>query len=225
MEVEPALIGTVPLSDRPAAERLPLVTCHELGPGQLDSQSLLGGEQTPFGVLIVSGALCRNTALGRHSSCHLFGPGAIIRPRDQSASSLPWEAGLACVTDCTVAVLDPDFRVYMARWPALAEHVQHQLALELEASLCQSAWTGLSRVDDRILALFWHLADVWGKVRPEGVLIALPLTHRLIGHLVAAERATISLALSRLAAKQLLVKIGPQTWLLSHSSQDLLLAG
>jgi CRP-like cAMP-binding protein len=129
------------------------------------------------------------------------------------------------VTDSTLAVLEHDFPTFLARWPALSEHVQDQLNVEQEALLCQCAWTGLSRVDDRILALFWHLADIWGRVRPEGVAIPLPLTHRLIGRLVAAERATISLALSRLAADDLLVKIGPRTWLLSHRSQERLVGG
>jgi CRP-like cAMP-binding protein len=222
MEIDPDLIKTVPAQDQEAARRVPLVTRHELPAGHLDTQTLITDDEMPFGVLMVEGAVCRDTALGRHSSCHLFGPGAIIRPRDHGNDSLPWETSWSCVTETTLAVLDHDFPLYLARWPELSEFVHRQLAIELEASLYQCAWTGLSRVDDRILALFWHLADVWGTVRPEGVAIPLPLTHRLIGRLVAAERATISLALSRLAARELLVKIGPRTWLLSHRSQDLL---
>jgi CRP/FNR family transcriptional regulator, cyclic AMP receptor protein len=224
MALEPALLKTVPLADRQAAQRVPLVIFHELAPGPLDTAILIEGRM-PFGALLVDGAVCRNTALGRHRSCHLFGPGSILRPRHPTAASLPWESDWTCVTDCTMAVLDHDFPTFLARWPALSEHVQHQLALDLEATLCQCAWTGLSRVDDRILALFWHLADVWGTVGPGGVAIRLPLTHRMIGRLVAAERATISLALARLGAKGLLVKTEANVWLLSPESQQLLIDG
>lgn len=220
MELEPELLKLVPAADREAAQRVPLVTRHELTAGRLDPRTLVTGGREPFGALVIEGAICCDTTLGTHSSCHLFGPGAIIRPREQAGFSLPWQTGWACVTDTTLAVLEHDFPTFLARWPELSEHVQHQFDIQQEALLCQCAWTGLSRVDDRILALFWHLADTWGRVRPEGVAIPLPLTHRLIGRLVAAERATISLALSRLAAEELLVKIGPRTWLLSHRSQE-----
>ena len=56
-----------------------------------------------------------------------------------------------------------------------------------------------ARVNVRLQMLFWHLADRWGRVYPSGVRLSLPLTHRLLGQLVAAERPSISHALKRLA--------------------------
>ena len=40
----------------------------------------------------------------------------------------------------------------------------------------------------------------WGKVEPGGIRLSLPLTHRLLGQLIGAERPSVSHALARLAA-------------------------
>ena len=55
------------------------------------------------------------------------------------------------------------------------------------------------RADARIALLLWHLAERWGRVEPDGILVPLPLTHRLIGRLVGAERPSVSHALARLS--------------------------
>jgi hypothetical protein len=47
--------------------------------------------------------------------------------------------------------------------------------------------------------LLWHLAARWGRVEPAGIRLSLPLTHRVLGQLVAAERPSISHALGRLS--------------------------
>jgi hypothetical protein len=43
------------------------------------------------------------------------------------------------------------------------------------------------------------MADRWGRVTPEGVVVPLRLTHELIGGLVGARRAPVTRALGRLA--------------------------
>jgi DNA-binding transcriptional ArsR family regulator len=55
------------------------------------------------------------------------------------------------------------------------------------------------RLEVRLVLLLWHLAVRWGRVEPAGIRLCLPLTHRLLGHLVGAERPSISHALKRLA--------------------------
>ena len=54
----------------------------------------------------------------------------------------------------------------------------------------------LVRVDRRLLALFWHLAERWGRVTGDGVLVPLTLSHRMLSQLVGARRPTVSTALS-----------------------------
>ena len=46
----------------------------------------------------------------------------------------------------------------------------------------------LTRVDRRLKALFWHLAERWGRVSGDGVVVPLALRHRILGQLVGARR-------------------------------------
>jgi CRP/FNR family cyclic AMP-dependent transcriptional regulator len=52
-----------------------------------------------------------------------------------------------------------------------------------------------THVDRRLLTLFWHLAERWGRVGTDGVVVPLALTHRMLGLLVGARRPTVSSAL------------------------------
>src|SRR3954469_10882702 len=56
----------------------------------------------------------------------------------------------------------------------------------------------LPQLELRLRVVFWHLADRWGRVTPDGVVVPLRLTHELIGGLVGARRAPVTRALGRL---------------------------
>ena len=71
-----------------------------------------------------------------------------------------------------------------------------------------------ARVKLRLLMLFWHLADRWGRVGVEGVILPLSLTHSVLADLVAARRPTVTSALSELARDGLMRPYG-EGWLLS----------
>jgi DNA-binding FadR family transcriptional regulator len=73
----------------------------------------------------------------------------------------------------------------------------------------------LNRVDRRLLALFWHLAERWGRVSRDGIAVPLVLSHRLIGELVGARRPTVSTALAELAREGELIRREDGTWLLT----------
>ena len=53
----------------------------------------------------------------------------------------------------------------------------------------------LTRVDDRLLALLWCLAERWGRVVPDGVLVSLRLSHRTLAGMVGARRPSVTTAL------------------------------
>ena len=56
-----------------------------------------------------------------------------------------------------------------------------------------------ARVDVRLHMLLWHLAARWGRVRSDGTVLRLRLTHAVLADLVAARRPTVTTALSDLA--------------------------
>jgi hypothetical protein len=49
------------------------------------------------------------------------------------------------------------------RWPGLSTVVYERLAEQLEAASVRAAIVGLPRVEERVLALLWHLADRWAS--------------------------------------------------------------
>ena len=56
----------------------------------------------------------------------------------------------------------------------------------------------LPRVDQRVLAIMWLLAESLGQVTPAGVRLPLALTHETLGAMVGARRPTVTLALRKL---------------------------
>jgi CRP/FNR family transcriptional regulator, cyclic AMP receptor protein len=67
-----------------------------------------------------------------------------------------------------------------------------------------------------VLVLFWHLADRWGRVEPDGVHVPLRLTHELLGRLIAVRRASVTASLGRLRERGFIERRPDRSWLL-HS--------
>ena len=79
----------------------------------------------------------------------------------------------------------------------------------------------LPRVEDRIIALFSDLAERFGQMTSEGVLIEVDLTHELIGRLVASRRPTVTIALQTLAADGTLIRRADARWALDSKATSL----
>jgi CRP-like cAMP-binding protein len=70
-----------------------------------------------------------------------------------------------------------------------------------------------ARVEDRLHMLFWQFAGRWGRVRGDGTLLPLRLTHAVLADLVAAQRPTGTSALAALGRRGL-VRAVNDGWLL-----------
>jgi CRP/FNR family cyclic AMP-dependent transcriptional regulator len=79
----------------------------------------------------------------------------------------------------------------------------------------QLALAHVRRVDARLLLLFWRLADRWGRVTPQGVVIPLRLTHASLGKLVGAQRPSVTTALKQLHQAGKLSRFRDGTWLIT----------
>jgi CRP/FNR family transcriptional regulator, cyclic AMP receptor protein len=146
----------------------------------------------------------------------LLGPGDLIRPwRCEAADDLlPVDARWAVLSPATVALLDRRVAVELSRWPEIIVPLLDRVAERSERVATSQAIAQLTGVDRRILALFLHLAERWGRVSPDGVVVPLALTHRLLGQLVGACRPTVSTALKTLAHRGELLRRRDGSWLL-----------
>ena len=94
-----------------------------------------------------------------------------------------------------LAVLDEQFVRQLAEFPPLAGRLFRRAVERSRQLAVNMAIVHQARVDVRLHMLFWHLAGRWGRVRSDGVLIPLRLTHAVLSDLVAARRPTVTSAL------------------------------
>jgi DNA-binding transcriptional ArsR family regulator len=149
--------------------------------------------------LLLDGLVGRHVALGDRVATQLLGPGDVFDPwSTPGAELLPCPVQWSAFGAATVAVLDMRFATAARRWPGLATTAQERLLRLTERLAVHIAICQLPRVEQRVLALLWHLAERFGRVAPDGIVLETRLTHRLIGELVGAQRPTVSLALANL---------------------------
>jgi len=170
-----------------------------------------------LGLLILDGLLVREVTVGEVACAELLGTGDILRPWTgagaetasiQALSS--WEA----LEDMRVAVLDPRFALQIARWPYVSAAIVDRVVIRARWLAFHLAVCHVVGIEKRLVILFWHLADRWGKVTSEGVRIALPLSHGMIAKLVGSRRPTVTTAMGKLRDEGVILRNGEGAWLL-----------
>jgi CRP/FNR family transcriptional regulator, cyclic AMP receptor protein len=221
LEHLPDLAADLDNGQAASASRALTVPAIELGPGRCEFGSWttvppITGR--PFGLLVTEGLLAREVRLGERTSTSLYGPGDILDLRSDEGSSLASGARLVCPELAVIAVLDDRVLVAMREWPRMIARLFAVTMRQLERADVNAAIGRLERVEDRLLGLFWLLADRWGRRGPEGIAIDQPLTHEAIGRLIGARRPTVSLGLRALYEQGSLQRSADGAWLLSPGS-------
>jgi CRP-like cAMP-binding protein len=222
LEADPDLGGLMNDARRAEAERELLVRTHRLPVGPWDVTRLAAASTDHLGLMLLDGVLARELVVADHVSAELLGPGDVVRPWQGGARSslLPAEAIWSVLSTLTVAVLDRRFAAEAARYPEVTAALFDRLGERSLRLATTQAISQLTRVDRRLKALFWHLAERWGRVTGDGVVVPLALTHRILGQLVGARRPTVSTALSELAERGELVRRADGAWLLRGEPPD-----
>jgi CRP-like cAMP-binding protein len=210
--------------ERAAAETLTVpVATFETGP--VDIRALLD-RNACFGALVVSGMLVSHLRVGEQAGMRILGPGDVVSAGTVPPSMLLVDSGCRAVSTTQLAMLGKDLLVGGHRWPRLVAGLHARTAEQIERVAVQLAICQLPRVEDRLLALFWLLAEQWGRVTPGGTVLPLALTHETLGALVGARRPTVTLALGDLSDRGAVLRQG-RAWLLveplgrpAHGVQD-----
>jgi hypothetical protein len=172
------------------------------------------------GLVLLDGVLTREVLLGDRIAGQLLSPGDVVVPWSEPAALLPARVRWTVNEPARLAVLDERFARAVARWPSLAARVQERLTAQADRAAVHTAISQLGRVDLRVLALLWHLAERWGRVGPDGVVVPLRLTHATLGRLVGAQRPTVTLAVGELDAQGAVRRRPDGSWLLRPESRD-----
>ncbi len=202
LQLEPDLGAAVPEGRRPAAIRACAAHTVEIPLGDWD-----GGqpEKKPvdhagFGLLVLSGVLCRRVVQSEHYGAELIGPGDLMRPWDLVGdwSTLPTDPNWTVIQPTRAAILDADFALRAAPFPGIAETLVRRALMRSRYLAILIAIVNQRRIETRLTMLFWHLADRFGRLRGEWVEVPVPLTHSLLGELIGARRPSVTTALSKL---------------------------
>jgi CRP/FNR family transcriptional regulator, cyclic AMP receptor protein len=179
-----------------------------------DEDAARGG----IGLLILEGLLIRRVGRDGRFGAELLGPGDVLRPwqHDGEDAPLPFDTTFRVVERVLIAQLDLAFAARAAAYPEVVGALVGRAMQRSRSLAVNLAIAHQRRVEQRLLMLFWHLADRWGRVTPEGVRIPLRLTHQLLADLVVARRPAVSTALGVLDAQGRLSRTD-DGWLLADA--------
>jgi CRP/FNR family cyclic AMP-dependent transcriptional regulator len=217
LELDPELGQLLTAERREAAEHELRVRVSTFPVGEWDGGRLTDADPMHLGLLLVDGVLAREVVLGDTVSTELLGPGDVLRPWHIEGPpellnvAIRWNA----LSSVRLALIDRRTAAMLGRYPEIGAVVIDRLSVRAHRLAVTQAISQLNRVDRRLLALFWHLAERWGRVAREGIAVPLVLSHRLIGELVGARRPTVSTALAELARNGQLERRDDGTWLLT----------
>jgi CRP-like cAMP-binding protein len=212
----PEIAGSIPPEDRRRAEHTliapVLAAC---------DQDLAGAfaaiRPDVFDFLIIDGVVLKETNLAGRAALELLGPGDFLAPPLSAVRQVESRALSHYLAHgpVSLATIDGRFTQAARRWPGLFDALHDRLGQQTHRASMHLAMLHLPRIEDRVLALFADLAERFGRVTAEGILIDLGLTHEVIGSLVGGRRPTVSLALHTLASEGLLVRLDRDRWRLA----------
>lgn len=201
---------------RVAVRQLATARVLQVGVGECDLSGWFDIASHGPGLFILDGLVAFETRTGDRVAAELVGAGDLLQapslPTDELLRrSCQWRA----LRPTRFALLDEDFVDRVRPFPQVVRALVSRACRRTAELDVLRAITSQPRLEVRLVLLLWHLAARWGRVEPASVRLCLPLTHRLLGQMVAAERPSISHALKRLA----------HAGLVSGSTDDLHLHG
>ena len=221
--------GTIPLLDADGdlarlmtaeqiehARRHLTVRRHVVEQGPWEGERLREAGPEHVGLLVLDGLMTRELVLADNVSAELLGPGDLVRPWQAAGPErlVPYDIRWTALVRTHLAVLDRRFAAALTQYPQVNAMLIDRLTERSQRLSLMQAISQLNGVDRRLLTLFWHLAERWGRVTPAGVVVPVVIPHRVLAQLVGARRPTVSSALGQLADRGELVREGDGAWLL-----------
>jgi CRP/FNR family transcriptional regulator, cyclic AMP receptor protein len=200
VDADPDLADLLDAGSIERARREARMRVQRLSPGVWDAAGALEPAVHHHGFLIIDGLLSRTVDVLGRRCVELVGHGDVMRPWrwDDEGSHVRAEVGWTVLEPTRLAVLDHDLVERIVPWPQLGLELfnrgtrrAHHLAVALAIAHHQ-------RIDDRLLLTLWHLAERWGRVHRDGIVVPLPLGHQRLADLVGAHRQSVTTAMGGL---------------------------
>lgn len=211
-----ALLDALPeLGDRLPPERLPHA-------GQLRARVVAvrrgawnaGADAAASDVVafvVLTGTLLRLVGVRHREAGELLGPGDLVQSRCDD-DGVSWRA----LEDVTLAPIDARLLADTAMVPELCGELMRATAARTNTVARQLVVAQWSSVDERIMAVMELIAERWGVVTRDGVLLPSLITHSVLAPLIGARRPSVTTALQRLARTGAVTRRNDGRWLLAH---------
>jgi CRP/FNR family transcriptional regulator, cyclic AMP receptor protein len=197
LDVDPDLAAGASAADRDRSGRL-TVPVFRLAAGPMPEPPRHDG-RPHLGFLLLKGLLLYEVSVNSRATAELLGPGDLVRPWSREQPGLlPSATKWTVLEQALLGDLGPVESARFANSRDVVESLVMRSADRVEAAAMQRSIAAHVRVDVRVLAYLWHLADRFGVVVPGAVRLNLPLTHAVLARLVGARRPTVTTALQRL---------------------------
>ncbi len=214
IDADPDLEVLLDPAERKRVRREAVTRVRRLSPGKWMALEAFEPDVHHQGFLVIDGLLSREVEVLGRRCVELIGDADVLRPWgwDPSGSHVNAEVEWIVLEPTRMAVLDHALVGRMNPWP--------QLGLELFARGTRRAhWLAVAlaishhpRVDDRLLLTLWQVAERWGRVRPDGISIPLPLSHERLASLVGAHRPAVTTAMGELTRAGLVSRGEDRFW-------------
>jgi CRP/FNR family cyclic AMP-dependent transcriptional regulator len=216
VDADPDLADLLSPQELDRARREARTRVQALSAGEWDASAAQQPAEHHRGFLIIDGLLSRTVDVLGKRCVELVGHGDVMRPWrwDETGSHVRAEIGWMVLEQTRLAVLDHQLVLRIAPWPQLGLELfnrgtrrAHHLAVALAIAHHQ-------RVGDRLLLTLWHLAERWGRVHPDGIVVPLPLGHQRLADLVGASRQSVTTALGGLTRDGAISRRDTGEWVL-----------
>jgi CRP-like cAMP-binding protein len=201
LDEDPDLAESIEGARRVIARRRAVASVVTLETGPVDLARPFGQVAGWLGLLVLDGLILRHVRVLGRSTTQVLGAGDVFCPWESQEEwvLLRSEASFEVVMAARVALLDDRFAERVRPWPQIASALIGRIERRAESLALARTVGTYPRVDVRIVALLWDLAQRFGRViEDETVVLPLPLTHRVLARIVGCERQSVTSALGAL---------------------------
>jgi CRP-like cAMP-binding protein len=167
------------------------------------------------GLLIIDGALIHGVTAAHRTAGELLGPGDLLQPaHDLITDEIPFTNYWRAVCAVRLAILDARFVRTAALVPETMPALMAAVTRRTGVVSRQLVIVQGQAVENRILATLSELADRWGVMTRDGIVLPAFISQGTLALLLGARRPSVTSAMVRLTERGLVARDAHGRWLL-----------
>jgi hypothetical protein len=174
LEVDPELGAAIPREEFAEAVKASRAPVRAAPVGEFKFDPL--PDLSALGALILEGMVVVRIEFGGAAHLEVLGEEDVVSPWYlEDAPTLAEHVSVYVVRSGYVALLDREFALRMARWPEVSAALVRRLVVRTRRMILRASILSRPRVHERVELMLWLLADQFGSVTPEGLLVRLSI--------------------------------------------------